>query len=561
MITAILLVPMLATCASDDSISDEQPPTKNNDEIIYTELGLSKYDSPITLTFVRQTGDGLDDLLEQMPGDTLENNIWTRLYEQVLGIRIQYEWTAKGGLYNEKLGVALAAGNLPDVVRVDAQQLQQLSNAGLIQDLTSVYNKYATPFTKEVLSQEGSAPFESATVDGKLMGIPETGSSIEGAQFLWIRTDWLDRLGLKPPRTMNELLEISKAFTHNDPDGNGQNDTFGLAITQYLWDPIMGMTDFVAGYDAFPNIWLEKPSGQLVYGAIQPEVKTALNALRDMYMDGQLDPEFMFKDGNKASELIASGKVGMFYGEQWASFAAQSSYSKNNNARWQAYPIVSNSDELAKVPLRFATNQFLAVRKGYKHPEAIMKLFNLHLEKNWGKTAQYETYYSNPYPVWQISPVTPYPALKNLNAYYQMEAARETGDKSVLKDEARAIQKNIDLYLYNNNVTGWGWEHTYGPTGAFSILDRYKKNNQLLYESFVGPPTETMLEKWSLLEDMKNDTFVNIILGRPITDFDRFVEEWDRLGGAKITTEVNRWYTNKREQARQQSSAEEVYRF
>ncbi|GMK37569.1 lipoprotein LipO [Paenibacillus sp. CCS19] len=561
MVTSILLVPMLATCASNEDASDEQPPTKTKDEVRYQEIGLSKYDTPITLTFVRQTGDGLDGLLEQMPGDTLENNIWTRLYEQVLGIKIKYDWTAKGDLYNEKLGVALAAGNLPDVVRVNAQQLQQLNNAGLIQDLTSVYNEYATPFTKEVLSQEGSAPFESATVDGKLMGIPETGSSIEAAQFLWIRTDWLDRLGLKPPRTMDDLLKISKAFTHDDPDGNGQNDTFGLAITQYLWDPIMGMTDFVAGYDAFPNIWIAKPSGQLAYGAIQPEVKTALNALRDMYEDGQLDPEFMFKDGNKANELITSGKVGMFYGEQWASFAAQASYSKNSNARWQAYPIVSNSDGLAKVPLRFATDQFLAVRKGFEHPEAIMKLFNLHLEKNWGKTAQYETYYSNPYPVWQISPVTPYPALKNLNAYYQLHEARATGDKSVLKDEARAIQKNIDLYLYNDNITGWGWEHTYGSTGAFAILDRYKRNNQLLYESFVGPPTETMLEKWSLLEDMKNDTFVNIVLGRPITDFDRFVEEWNRLGGAKITTEVNQWYTNKSEQARQQSHDEGVYRF
>ncbi|PWW07227.1 carbohydrate ABC transporter substrate-binding protein (CUT1 family) [Paenibacillus cellulosilyticus] len=551
MVTAILLVPMLATCASGDDTSDEQPPTKNNEEIIYNEPGLSKYDLPITLTFVRQTGDSLDDLLKQMPGDTLDNNIWTRLYEQVLGIRIKYEWTAKGDLYNEKLGVALAAGNLPDVVRVNAQQLRQLSNAGLIQDLTNVYNKYATPFTKEVLSQEGTAPFESATVDGKLMGIPETGSSIEGAQFIWIRTDWLDRLGLEPPRTMDDLLKISKAFTHNDPDGNGSNDTFGLAITQYLWDPIMGMTDFVAGYDAFPNIWIEATNGQLTYGAIQPEARTALQVLQNMYKDGQLDPEFMFKDGSKANEWITSGKVGMFYGEQWGSFSAQSSYSKNGNARWQAYPIVSDTGGLAKVPLRFATDQFLAVRKGYEHPEAIMKLLNLHLEKNWGQTAQYETYYSNPYPVWQVSPVTPYPALKNLNAYYQLEEARVTGDKSVLKDEARAIQKNIDLYLYNNNITGWGWEHTYGPTGAFSILDRYKQNNQLLYEKFVGPPTETMLEKWSLLEDMKNDTFVNIILGRPIADFDRFVEEWKRLGGAKITMEVNQWYVNKREQSRQ----------
>lgn len=546
MLTALLSVQILSACSQSDS-TNNQISDENDHLIEYQDRGLSKYNPPIEVTFVRETSVGMENLIGFLPGQTLEDNTWSRLYEQVLGIKIKYDWIAKGDLYHQKLGVALASGDIPEVVKVNAEQLRLLSNAGLIQDLSEVYEKYATPLTKRILSQEGNGPFDAATIDGKLMGIPETGSSIEGAQYIWIRTDWLDQLGIKPPQTMDDVLAISKAFTEKDPDQNGDNDTFGLAITQYLWDPVMGITAFMAGYNAFPNIWIEDDSGKLAFGGIQPEVKEALKVLQVMYRKGQIDSEFGFKDGNKVKEQVAAGKIGMLYGQQWGSFLVHVSRENNINAQWQAFPIVSLSGVAPKVPLGFSTNQFLAVRKDFKHPEAIVKLFNLHLEKNWGETAEYETYYISPLPIWQLSPVTPYPARKNLEAFRQLEEARRTGDTSVLKDEAKAIQKNIDTYLSGekNKESGWGWERTYGPSGAFAILDQYEKNNQLLYESFVGAPTETMIEKQAILNNLQIETFVNIILGRSINEFDQFVEEWHKLGGERITTEVNDWFAGR----------------
>ncbi|MBD2867048.1 extracellular solute-binding protein [Paenibacillus arenilitoris] len=517
--------------------------------MIYKEPGLGKYDPPIDVSFVRENGTGLENLIRELPGQSMEDNAWSRLYEEVLGIRIRYDWLAKGDLYRQKLGVSIASGDIPDVVKVNAQQLRLLANAGLIRDMTETYEKYATPLTKRILSQEGTRPFDSATIDGKLMAIPETSASIEGAQFIWIRMDWLERLGMRPPRTMDDLLAISKAFTEKDPDQNGENDTYGLAVTQYLWDPVMGIMDFMAGYGAYPKLWLKDDSGKLVYGGIQPEVKTALRALQEMYESGQIDPEFGLKDGNKVKEVLASGKLGMFYGEQWGSFVAQASRELFPDSEWQAFPIVSADGELPKVPLRFSTHQFLAVRNDYPYPEAVVKMFNLHLEKNWGETAEYETYYSNPFPVWQLSPITPYPARKNLEAFLQLKEARRTGDFSMLKDEAKAIQKNIDTYLAGsaNKDSGWGWAKTYGPDGAFAILDRYERNGQLLYESFVGAPTDTMIDKQAVLDELELETFINIILGRSVGDFDRFVEEWTALGGNRITAEVNQWFAEKHE--------------
>lgn len=502
-----------------------------------------KYSPPIVVSFVRETGDDLERMISQLPGETILDNRWTRLYEKELGIQIHYDWIANGDVYNQKLGVSLAAGRFPDVVKVNPYQLRQLSNAGMIEDLTHVYQEYASPLTKSILEAEGRGAFDAATIDGKLMAIPESSSSIETAQYLWIRTDWLEHLGLRPPETMEELLQVSKAFTEGDPDGNGEQDTYGLALTNHLWDPVMGAAGLMSGYGAYPNIWVKDAEGNLTYGGIQPEVREALKALQTLYREGPLDPDFGYKSGSKAFRLVQDGKIGMLYGEQWTSFMLQSTRDTGIDVEWQAYPIVAKSDRSLFVPLRSNTGQYFAVKKGFSNPEVVVKLMNLHLDINWGDQAQYETYYNDDSrAVWMLSPVTPFPGNKNIDAYKQIRDARNTGDFSALQNEALAIHKRIVAYELEDVESGWGWEQTYGPSGAFSIADSYEKNGQLLYDQFTGGITDTMVDRQIILRDLQLEAYMNIILGRSIDEFDQFVENWRKLGGDQITSEVNAWF-------------------
>src|SRR5690606_33664828 len=64
-------------------------------------------------------------------------------------------------------------------------------------------------------------------VDGKIYGIPSWAPT-EGSSFI-IRKDWLDNLGLKVPTSYEELKKVAIAFTKDDPDKNGKQDTYGLA--------------------------------------------------------------------------------------------------------------------------------------------------------------------------------------------------------------------------------------------------------------------------------------------------------------------------------------------
>lgn len=513
---------------------------------------LGKYDPAIEVSFVRDLSDVVENnVLGVLKGETIDNNRWTQLYEDELGIKIKYDWVVKGSptsdQYLQKINVTLASGDLPDVIPVNATQLKQLADSDQIEDMTELYEKYASPFTKKVLSEEGTSVFDAATFDGKLMAVPQLESSMERAMYIWIRTDWLDKLGLKPPKTMADVLAISKAFTEGDPDGNGKKDTFGLGVTKDLWGGAMGLEGFMAGYDAYPNIWVEDASGKLVFGSTQPEVKKALQVLQDMAKNGQIDQEFGVKDGGKVSEQISAGKIGMEYGEQWNSiWPLQLNRDNDPNAQWQAFPIVSESGETPKVPLKFSTTRFFAVKKGAAHPEAVIKMFNLHLEKNWGETAEFDKYFAPPEAesVWQLSPVTPYPVKKNVDAFRAIDAARKAGDFSTLTGEAKTIQEKLEAYASGSSegFALWGWERIYGEAGSMGIADQYDKNNQFLREKFVGAPTPTMVERKATLEKLQNEVFVKIILGDPIDKFDQFVADWKKLGGDQITQEVNEWY-------------------
>jgi putative aldouronate transport system substrate-binding protein len=519
---------------------------------------MGKYDPAIDITFARCIDEDLAaNVLPKCPGESIGDNRWTRLYQEKFGINIKYVWTVYGGYmsdaYTQKINVTLASGDLPDVVIVNAIQLKQLTDAGMITDMTDYFNGYSTDLLKKVYSESGSSTLNSATIGGRLMAVPSQEDALEAAQYLWIRADWLKKLNLEPPRTMDDLLKISEAFTSQDPDGNGQNDTYGLAVTKDLYSNCMGTEGFFAGYHAYPNMWIQNSSGRLVYGSIQPETKTALKKLAEMYRDGQIDEEFGVKDAGKVAETIAVGKVGIDFGAQWnPMYPLISNFSNDNTADWTGYSIVSADSQPVKVPLKFSISVFYAVKKGYEHPEAVIKMLNLYTEIDCGEMSKtnYNKYF-NPAEngnvgVWKFSPVMLNPPLTNYTSFLSLEKMRLTNDISVVTPAAAPVVVSLEAYK-NGDMSQWGWEKIYGSNGVFRIMNGYQANQSLMPESFSGAPTKTMVERKAALDKMEKETFIRIIMGAAaIDEFDKFVCDWKEIGGETITGEVNDWYDDQK---------------
>ena len=546
-ISMITLAACSGTSNSDASAdqNDKPQPTQSGteedeespDEGTYDPFG--KYDPPIEVTALRI----VDDTFKYNEGDSIDNNIWIKAYEEELGIKIKYNWVVSGGTQGEqKMNVSIASGDLADIIPVNASQLAQLVNADMVTDLTDIYEQYAAPYTKEVMHQEGDTAFDAATFQGKLMGIPITGSSMDSAALIWIRADWLKKLGLSDPKTMDDVLAISDAFTKNDPDGNGNDDTTGLALNKALYGGYASLDGFFNGYHAYPQIWVKDDSGNIVYGSVQPEMKAALQKLQELYEDGQIDREFGVKDEGKAAEYAASGRNGLNFGQMYNPlWPLQDSRTNDNSADWRAYPLVSIDDKAAQPQVGNPFSGFFAINKDAKNPEAAIKLVNLFIEKGWGATADPEHYFNdNGVEKHKYAVIAAWSADKNLVAHLNIKEATSTGDFSILNPEEVGYNEQIKKFLAGDN-SQWGVDAVFGETGSFMTIDKYVNDDIFVRNEFFGAPTSTMVEKTSTLSKMEVEVFTKIIMGDSIDLFDKFVEDWKNLGGDDITKEVSDW--------------------
>ena len=121
--------------------------------------------------------------------------------------------------FETKLNAAAAAHKLPDVVVNDAAQQGGFQKLGIIREV----DRQAIAGQADL----SDAAWKSAqNASGKYLAVPFSAQ----ANLLFVRSDWLKKLNLKAPTTWAEMVTVAKAFTTQDPDGNGANDTYGMTI-------------------------------------------------------------------------------------------------------------------------------------------------------------------------------------------------------------------------------------------------------------------------------------------------------------------------------------------
>ena len=201
------------------------------EEAITTPYG--KYPELITYTLGKMSGNNNSNMPE---GDTYENNAYTRYLQDILNIQNLDTFEEKDDQYFITVNMALSAGEIPDIMLVqDAESVVALAERGLIEDLSESYLNCTSDVIKEIYNSYGNDIFESVTIDGKLMAIPETNIS-DGPNLIWLRKDWMDKLGLDPPKNVEDLVNIIRQFILQNPGDNEENETIGIVCYTYLCD-------------------------------------------------------------------------------------------------------------------------------------------------------------------------------------------------------------------------------------------------------------------------------------------------------------------------------------
>jgi putative aldouronate transport system substrate-binding protein len=530
-LTVIGVLSIFAGCGSDKGTP--QSPRGGGGGGINPETGLFKYDPPIEVSFGKNLDVNTDSLVRmERDGEPYNNNRWIKYFREDVGVESKYYLTATGGDYNQKLLMAMSANDLPDIFGVyDLSQLKQLVEADAVADLTDAYRQYANDTLKEVIELEGKEIFNPVTFNGRMYAMPIKMPSTNGYNHCWVRQDWLDELGLERPKTMDDVKAIAKSFKQNYP-GN-----IGLMLNRDYLSESKGIFWAFGGQASHRNYWSVSPDGSVVFSEVQDNMKGGLAWIRDMYAEGLINQEFATQDIAKAFEYVADNKCGIFFAPHWYGFrlyAAQTSL--DPKANFVAVGLPTGTGQPTAV---YAPNVFdgtVAVRSGFPHPEAIVHLYNAYEEKLFGKNNDFDNFFSceTNDGVWSAGPLHALHPMVDLTPHRDIKAAVANGTTDQLTGAGKSFWK----YITSGQRS---YDYMFGPKDScFTFVDATYPSI-IVWNSYIGAPTETWAARWSSLREIIDTTYLKIIQGQINlnTGFDNMVKEWNALGGEQVTKEVN----------------------
>lgn len=240
--------------------------------------------------------------LEAQPpeqGDTVQQAI-----EKITGKKVDLTWTPNSA-YEDKTNITMASGDLPDVMVIQGKSpgFIKNANAGAFWDLSK--------YLKDYPNLVSSAPDiqRNASVNGKILGIYRARDAMRTAVIL--RKDWLDALGLDVPKTVDDLYKVAKAFTEQDPDGNGVKDTYGLIVPK--WPGAINSNspyDVISTWFGAGNAWTERDGG-LVPNFTTDEFFEANKYTKRFVDEGLINPDYATMDSATWNDPFFTGKGGI----------------------------------------------------------------------------------------------------------------------------------------------------------------------------------------------------------------------------------------------------------
>ncbi|MCZ8518946.1 MULTISPECIES: extracellular solute-binding protein [Paenibacillus] len=449
-------------------------------------------------------------------------------------------WNLENNNYEALLNLRLAQGEIPDLFRIrQPQDLLKYRNQHVLAEIPEGMLAAQAPNLTRLIQANAPGYMEYGQIEGSQYGIPVVNPMNRYRVPVVYREDWLHTLGLQPPATLEEFEKVIYAFTRNDPDRNGKNDTYGLSSE--------GMNVIFGAFGQMvftEQLYFAEKDHRLVIGALEPEMKEALRYLQKWYKDGVIDPEFVTgenKGGYKhLSHAFIQGRIGMT--------------SMGNYYHWiQAgdYQVFNELGE--EVPVEASFN---ALELSRKNSEARI-VFGPPVTGPGGKSGS-----------------KAYDMLMSYTAI-GAHAAKEPGKLAKILEILDYVSANPDLEEHMKmkyGVQGKHWAWAGNAKEDVVILPPFDK--QVNYTNRIGanigmavPGTPAdRRDKWaatlgldehgvynalkvafpSLIQNspelikLRNKAYISIITGdMPLDYFDVFVEEFMKAGGGQVVKEAN----------------------
>lgn len=218
------------------------------------------------------------------------------------GTMLDITWVPQDA-FEEKINTLMASQQLPQVTVIREIRSSGFINAarsGMFWDLAPYIDRF------ENLSKIDKTVLTNVQTDGKQYLIPRIRHTARMGGI--IRTDWLENLGIEMPTTIDELHDVLYAFTYNDPDQNGVDDTFGLSMND---DELKNDTTLLTVYMGGCNEWQVNSDGSFSSRYETDTFTDSLKIFHDWYTEGLINKDFPINDDELTN--FTSGKAGMMF--------------------------------------------------------------------------------------------------------------------------------------------------------------------------------------------------------------------------------------------------------
>jgi putative aldouronate transport system substrate-binding protein len=418
---------------------------------------------------------------------------WIAEVEKITGIKIELVMPPNNQYY-EKIDLAFASGDGPDVVSIGDDRLARYSSQGALFDMTKLAQN------SDIIKSLDQNVINAAKVNGKFFGIPHENG---GGPVTYMRTDWLKQTGKKIPTTYDEFIDALKAFKTINSDVIPLTSP-GLYGYNYL-------TEFYQ--NARPQYTLK--NGKWVDGFLEPEMKAALERMRKAYVDGLIDKEIVTNKTTACREKWIAGRVGSF--SYWAGDWNVSLDDRlkdgpsGKSATMEPIPPIKETKYIMRVP------GVIAITKNAKNPEGIFKYFVEYMHD--GKEG-------------------------SVSFRHGVEGKNYTKDSNGKITPLPTIAKPSENYTKAFIATPMAIEKMTIPYG-FDIDPRVKNSLDLLDKNSVAdvsiPVSKTLNKVNADVQSLREQTLSKAVLGDLTVDeaLANYKKEIENLGGNNIVTEMN----------------------
>lgn len=215
----------------------------------------------------------------------------------------------------EAFNLMMVSGDLPDIVQYEETltDVNKYGMQGAFMPLNDLIDKYAPDIKKAVIDNPDIKRFITAP-DGKIYGIPYVVADLKTAQGWMIRQDWLDKLGLKTPTTVDELHDVLVAFRDRDPNGNGLKDEIPfMSRNRSGWEMLKLVNLFGSRMSGSERTFIDfyEKDGKVRHAWVEPEFKYGVQQVAKWYKEKLIDPEVFTRGGKGREVLFGANQAGM----------------------------------------------------------------------------------------------------------------------------------------------------------------------------------------------------------------------------------------------------------